>query len=476
MTTWRPRRRRPSCSTGTQETAIKRKAVEEADSGDSSNTLLRNLNLRVKTLEAEIERIKEKHRLLPSTERSRSRRRDPAAAAAGAAGRHIPSLGDDLLLEIFLRLPSLATLVRATCTCLAWRRAVASSPDFRRRFRALHPPILLGFFFIACESSPTRDVPDFPAFVPARTRDRDQAAAIRGGDFFLTSLLGRLDEPPCWDIMHVSRGYALLMNCHANLIAVFNPVTRHTKGIFNIVSVDTATVPTSGLLFWEDEESISFRVVLLTVEEDKKVRLIVFTSDTGFWSVGRAVDFPARPDGGENPWLSETSSKHTNGILYWVYEDHRYMTSLNVATMEFSVTELPQCLIGRSFYIGHTKDGKTCIVYADKFIIGVCLMQTCGGNNGVDRWVHDSVVPMDVELHRVLPIQFDVDSELDVLKVRDGYVYLATSRMHQIPHESWFLTLCLETMKLEVLFRKTYDGFAHAYIMAWPPSLLGNNH
>ncbi|KAF8670856.1 hypothetical protein HU200_050120 [Digitaria exilis] len=185
--------------------AIKRKAVEEADSGDSSNTLVRDLNLRVKTLEAEIERIKEKHRLLQSTERARSQRRDPCAAA-GDAGRHISSLGDDLLLEIFLRLPSLTTLVRATCTCPAWRRAVASSPDFRRRFRALHPPLLLGFFFIACESSPTRDVPDFSAFVPARTRDRDQAAAIRGGDFFFISLLGRLDEPPCWDIMDVSRG------------------------------------------------------------------------------------------------------------------------------------------------------------------------------------------------------------------------------------------------------------------------------
>ncbi|KAF8670857.1 hypothetical protein HU200_050121 [Digitaria exilis] len=214
---------------------------------------------------------------------------------------------------------------------------------------------------------------------------------------------------------------------------------------------------------------MSFRVVL-TVHEDKKVRLIVFTSDTGLWSVATSVDFPTRPDGVENHWLSE-SIKHANGILYWVSEDHRYMTSLNVATMEFSVTELPQCLMGRSFDIGHTKDGKTCIVYADKFSIGVCLMQT-----GVDRWVQDRVVPMDVELHRILPIQFDVNSELDVLEVRDGYVYLATSRMHQILHESWFLTLCLETMKLEALFRRSYDGFAQPYIMAtWPP-LLGNNH
>lgn len=43
--------------------------------------------------------------------------------------------------------------------------------------------------------APTPNVPIFPTFVPAHTRDRDMAAAIRGSDFFLTTLHGRPNEP-----------------------------------------------------------------------------------------------------------------------------------------------------------------------------------------------------------------------------------------------------------------------------------------
>uniref|UniRef100_K3Y2L1 F-box domain-containing protein n=1 Tax=Setaria italica TaxID=4555 RepID=K3Y2L1_SETIT len=63
----------------------------------------------------------------------------------------------DSLGEIFLRLPTLATLVRAALTRRAWRRA--PQPDA------------------------------LPAFESAQRRDRDVHAAIRGGDFALTSLL-----------------------------------------------------------------------------------------------------------------------------------------------------------------------------------------------------------------------------------------------------------------------------------------------
>ncbi|KAF8670864.1 hypothetical protein HU200_050129 [Digitaria exilis] len=99
-------------------------------------------------------------------------RRRPATVVT-----HISSLPDDILREIFLRLPSLATLVRAALTCRAWRRAVASSPAFRSRFRALHRAPLLGHGGL-------------PIFAAAHRRaDPDVLAALRGGDFLLTSLM-----------------------------------------------------------------------------------------------------------------------------------------------------------------------------------------------------------------------------------------------------------------------------------------------
>ncbi|KAF8760429.1 hypothetical protein HU200_010181 [Digitaria exilis] len=87
--------------------------------------------------------------------------------------------------------PSVATLIRAACTCPAWRRAMSSSPDFRRRFRSLHPSPLLGLF-----TSDTSDASSIvAAFVPAlphgsRPDDDDLAAAVRGGDFSLPNAAG----------------------------------------------------------------------------------------------------------------------------------------------------------------------------------------------------------------------------------------------------------------------------------------------
>ncbi|CAO2183421.1 unnamed protein product [Urochloa humidicola] len=135
----------------------------------------------------------------------------------------IHKLGEDLLLEIFLRLPSLATLVRAALTCRAWRRAVASSPSFRRRFRDVHPPPLLGLFFHPPSPAQTPNIPAFPTFIPARRCDRDLTAAVCGGDFFLTSIEDLPDQGPCWDIVDCCRGCVLLMNWDDATLVVFNP-------------------------------------------------------------------------------------------------------------------------------------------------------------------------------------------------------------------------------------------------------------
>lgn len=51
---------------------------------------------------------------------------------------------DELVAEIFIRLPVPADLVRASAACVSFRRAAADR-SFRRRYRKLHPPPLLGF-------------------------------------------------------------------------------------------------------------------------------------------------------------------------------------------------------------------------------------------------------------------------------------------------------------------------------------------
>ncbi|KAM0827679.1 hypothetical protein ACQ4PT_068028 [Festuca glaucescens] len=54
------------------------------------------------------------------------------------------TIPEDLLVEIFLRLPTLAALARSAAACTSFRRLIKGRA-FRRRYRALHRPPPLGF-------------------------------------------------------------------------------------------------------------------------------------------------------------------------------------------------------------------------------------------------------------------------------------------------------------------------------------------
>ncbi|KAM0865379.1 hypothetical protein ACQ4PT_043309 [Festuca glaucescens] len=55
-----------------------------------------------------------------------------------------PHLADEILEEIFIRLPTPAAIARASTACASFRRIITARP-FLRRFHKLHPPPLLGF-------------------------------------------------------------------------------------------------------------------------------------------------------------------------------------------------------------------------------------------------------------------------------------------------------------------------------------------
>ena len=85
---------------------------------------------------------------------------------------------DDLLREILLRLGLPTSLLRAALVCRRWLRH-ASDPAFIRRFRALHPPRLLGAY-LSTSAGPAPRL----RFLPIRPVPELAAAARRAGAFF----------------------------------------------------------------------------------------------------------------------------------------------------------------------------------------------------------------------------------------------------------------------------------------------------
>ncbi|CAL5072258.1 unnamed protein product [Urochloa decumbens] len=74
---------------------------------------------------------------------SPTRRILPRLEAAASPGQ-LAALTDDLLEEIFVRIASPIDLARAATACASFHRLI-TGPAFLRRYRSLHPPLILGF-------------------------------------------------------------------------------------------------------------------------------------------------------------------------------------------------------------------------------------------------------------------------------------------------------------------------------------------
>ncbi|KAL6657871.1 hypothetical protein ACP70R_005651 [Stipagrostis hirtigluma subsp. patula] len=100
--------------------------------------------------------------------------------------RQPPALTDDLLEGIFLRVASPADLARASTACVSFRRLIAD-PTFLRRYRSLHPPLLLGFL----ERTPGR-------FLPAQAPHPNAPVARAYYGLLLRDLLLLRSRGPCY--------------------------------------------------------------------------------------------------------------------------------------------------------------------------------------------------------------------------------------------------------------------------------------
>lgn len=398
----------------------------------------------------------------------------PAAKRRPPAPTTITDIGADILREIFLLLPSLPSLVRAAVACPTFLHAVRSSPAFRRRFQANLPPQLLGFF-----TNPRGN--EIPTFNPLRSRsDPDLTAAVRGSDFFLTRLPADSCSPSLgWEIASCHGGYLVLVNRTIDQIAAYNPLTQALDLFPQPPDQITAYDPDElspflefHIVFSEEDQGV-FRVVSVQHQmmgQQMQACIAVFSSATREWEVSPWVDTPAplQPEDDEEEMFY--AGMQANGFVYWKHTSQPFVLVLNTATLQFSRVDLPSFLReidSKLFNLGHTKDGKICMVCIDDSDAEIGTLHVWfwrAGDDGVEKWMLEETFPLDTFI--------DVTKGNAIVQVEaviSGYVYLSAEYVEQ--PES-LLSLCLKTGKLNKLFYDTYTSPAHPYIMAWPHFLI----
>ncbi|KAM0880258.1 hypothetical protein ACQ4PT_033715 [Festuca glaucescens] len=239
----------------------------------------------------------------------------------------------ELLPNIFVRLPEPADLIRASATCVSFRRLVADR-SFLRQYRKLHPPPLLGFIEIKGDFH--RASPPYPS-----------ASAALAADFSFSFLPAPTGE---WLVLDIRDGRVLLYRSYLRIpgtafklkeMVVCDPLHRQylllptiPDGVFGSAGKwHTFLLHHGDGGDEEAAEETAFKVIWMARLGDKLVAL-VFSSTTGQWQAGPSHSWINAFDG-----LSR--SQYVYGCFYWVTDCRQKLLVLDTQRMEFSTTDAP---------------------------------------------------------------------------------------------------------------------------------------
>ncbi|KAM0863851.1 hypothetical protein ACQ4PT_044320 [Festuca glaucescens] len=366
------------------------------------------------------------------------------------------------LREIFLRLPSLPSLVRAAFACRAFRRAVRSSLAFRRGFRALHAPPLLALFL-----EPNFEVA--PSFLcPWRRCDPDLVA----GDFFDIRLSRHGDANATgWEIQSQAPscdGYFILHKVSGSTkrSAAYSPLTQALDLYLQYTDLQLYTLPS------EDGQTPSL-VVCVIHERGRWERAAVFSWDTMKWQIFPKNMLPLR-DGAR-------TGRVLRGLIWWPNWMCDKIVVLDTTTFQFSLIDVPTRLMTEwdnpTYKLGETKDGNLCLVDIKDDTLVAHHFLTADDDLVVESWMLYKEFPLHLIVKSVTGCSMEEEDchvRVKVVAVFDGFVYLSIFYCKDTKPCELYLSLCLETSEMSELFNDAYryNLDVHPYIMAWPPSLL----
>ncbi|XP_037483448.1 uncharacterized protein LOC119362344 isoform X2 [Triticum dicoccoides] len=267
----------------------------------------------------------------------------------------LPAIPDELLVEILLRLPTAADLIRASAACVSFRRLIADR-SFTRRFRKLHPPPLLGFL----DTGRLRFHPAVPPH-PSAPAARAVASAA---DFSFDFLPSPCSSRP-WSVQDVLDGRVLLerprprrRESPSNEMVVCDPLHRHYLLLPRIPDDLAASVVHAQGFCYEDSclvpsgdheeaaatDEASFRVIWMMLLPTKPV-IFVFCSGTGQWRTVPSLTWSEMSPGFvlSTHVFSFLRRHYAHGCFYWTSCSTEKFLALDIRRMEFSVAVHPPC-------------------------------------------------------------------------------------------------------------------------------------
>ncbi|KAJ1266368.1 hypothetical protein BS78_08G145900 [Paspalum vaginatum] len=380
--------------------------------------------------------------------------------------RSVPSLTDDLLEEIFVRIGSPADLARASTACVAFNRLIAD-PTFLLRYRSLHPPLLLGLIdaegrgFQPAEAPPPSAALgraaalaadfSFEDYLPRVTGSRWQVRDVRDGRVLIECLYEEEEDEEVIFFSDLAvcdplaRRYLLLPPIPDALVA---PVKMHE---YHVEDSEAFLVPSR-----YEGDGTSFRVLVRMVFTERLVTFI-FSSDSGRWSAGTSVSWDALGIQDLEEDCVMVCSSYVYGCFYWKISYQEKWIKLDMSTMEIYAVDLP---------VGHDVSG-IMIVEAGEGWIGLFgRIKGCNslfytttrqiGGESYNQLEVDHVIPLTVGFNHYICGPYE------------GHIFINGYQ----PPDKWddmCFMIEIKTLKLERVCQKKFL-YAYPYF-GFPPSM-----
>ncbi|KAF7044055.1 hypothetical protein CFC21_053333 [Triticum aestivum] len=365
----------------------------------------------------------------------------------------VSALPDDMLLEVFRRLPPPTGAVRCGAVCRRWRRVVSRAPGLPA------PPRHFGFFRNHGPSA-------LPPFVPT--------AGVPLGLGFLPV------SPACGVILVDCRGHRLLLRelgghlaTELNLL-VCNPLEK--------AFVRLPPLPTAGHTVFchtiVPGEGAEFRVlVVLFGATSPNFYVLIYSSATSAWEVAAgALKRPLKPHRGPTAVVGD--------MVYMLPADDnpKYILAVNTAKMTMSGVPLPNAempLYTGNNWIGKAEDGRLCF-----FVIRDHLLLAKWVLDAPRTWTPQEPVALRPlmtpatagDLHGMkLSARIGDQISNGCKLVSFGGFCEGTGTLFFIMAD-WVVSLDIKTLKMERLWHNDDErrplGDLYPYEMvAWPPAL-----